>query len=92
MPKSVLGSIYGILLIQKDVEEQSENVDYSTLLSAYAGKKSIGFYILHANFLVARGFRTSNYGNPDESRAARIVLKDFVSVTFIQSYVAVETN
>lgn len=38
VPKSVLGSIYGLLLIQKDVEEQSEHVDYSTLLSAYAGK------------------------------------------------------
>ena len=34
-------------------------------------------------FLVARGFRTSNYGNPDESRAARIVLKDFVSVRLL---------
>ena len=34
-------------------------------------------------FLVARGFRTSNYGNPDESRAARFILKDFVSVSTI---------
>ena len=38
VPKSVLGSIYGIILMQKDVEQQSEHVDYSTLLSAYAGK------------------------------------------------------
>lgn len=37
VPKSVLGAIYGIPLIQADVEEQSEHVDYSTLLSAYAG-------------------------------------------------------
>lgn len=38
VPKIVLGSVYGIILIQKDVEEQSDHVDYSTLLSAYAGK------------------------------------------------------
>lgn len=38
VPKNVLESIYGITLIQKDVEEQSSHVDYSTLLSAYAGK------------------------------------------------------
>lgn len=37
VPKSVLSSIYGIPLIQSDVEEQSDHVDYSTLLSAYAG-------------------------------------------------------
>jgi large subunit GTPase 1 len=38
VPKTVLESIYGISLIQKDVEEQTDHVDYSTLLSAYAGK------------------------------------------------------
>ena len=37
VPKYVLKSIYGIVLIQTDVEEQAEYVDYSTLLSAYAG-------------------------------------------------------
>lgn len=37
VPKSVLSSVYGIVLVQADVEEQSEHVDYSTLLSAYAG-------------------------------------------------------
>lgn len=37
VPKSVLESIYGIILIQKDVDEQSDHVDYSTFLSAYAG-------------------------------------------------------
>lgn len=71
VPKLVLESIYGITLIQKDVEEQSCFVDYSTFLSAYA---------------VARGFRTSNFGNPDESRAARIVLKDFVSAKILFCY------
>ena len=40
-------------------------------------------WISNILFLVARGFRTSNYGNPDESRAARIVLKDFVSVRLL---------
>lgn len=28
----------------------------------------------------SKGFRTSVFGNPDESRAARIILKDFVNV------------
>ncbi len=64
VPKTILEAIYGIKLIQKGVEEQGEFVDYSTLLSTYAYN---------------RGFRTQNFGNPDESRAARIILKDFVS-------------
>lgn len=71
VPKAVLESIYGIALIQKGVEEQGEFVDYSTLLSTYA---------------LNRGFRTQNYGNPDESRAARVLLKDFVAGKILFCY------
>lgn len=28
---------------------------------------------------IKKGFRTSNYGNPDRSRAARLLLKDFAT-------------
>jgi ribosome biogenesis GTPase A len=33
--------------------------------------------------LVARGFTKSSQGNPDESRAARYILKDYVNVSFL---------
>ena len=71
VPKVVLEAIYGIQLVQRGVEEQGEFVDYSTLLGTYAYN---------------RGFRTQNFGNPDESRAARIILKDFVSGKILFCY------
>lgn len=77
MPKKVLEAIYGITLFQSGVEVQTEYVDYSTLLSAYA---------------VNRGFRTSNFGNPDESRASRILLKDFVRAKIVFCYSPDGTN
>lgn len=71
VPKNVLESIYGIALIQKGVEEHGDFVDYATLLGTYA---------------TSRGFRTQNFGNPDESRAARIILKDFVGGKILFCY------
>lgn len=38
LPKVVLEAIYGISLFRKDIEFQTDFVDYSTLLSAYASK------------------------------------------------------
>ena len=37
--------------------------------------------ISNARFIIgARGFTKSGHGNPDESRAARYILKDYVNV------------
>ena len=44
------------------------------------------YFIILFYYLVARGFRTSNYGNPDESRAARVVLKDLVGAKILFCY------
>jgi large subunit GTPase 1 len=35
----------------------------------------------NSHFSVARGFTKSSQGNPDESRAARYILKDYVNVS-----------
>lgn len=65
LPRDVIETIYGIRLpIPSSEEVQNRNPTASELLSSFAS---------------ARGFRTSFHGNPDESRAARIILKDFVA-------------
>lgn len=77
IPKSVFEAIYGLSFTLKHEAFEEENVpseyvvDYSQLLSTYA---------------IHRGYRTSNFGNPDESRASRILLKDFVGGKLLYCY------
>ncbi|POR37039.1 Large subunit GTPase 1 [Tolypocladium paradoxum] len=65
IPQGFLEAIYGIQIKTRPLEEGGTGVPTaSELLRAYAR---------------ARGFRTQGLGQPDESRAARFVLKDYVN-------------
>ncbi|CAN8096096.1 unnamed protein product [Discula destructiva] len=65
IPKTFLEALYGIKIQMRPLEEGGTGVPTaSELLRAYAR---------------ARGFATTGQGNPDESRAARHVLKDYVN-------------
>ena len=65
IPQSFFEAIYGIKVYTRPLEEGGTGVPTaSEILRAYAK---------------ARGFATTGQGQPDESRAARYVLKDYVS-------------
>lgn len=65
VPQPFLEAIYGIHIDTRPIEEGGTGIpSASEFLSAYAK---------------ARGFQTQGVGQPDESRAARIVLKDYVN-------------
>ena len=65
IPKTFLENIYGMRIITRPLEEGGTGIPTShELLRAYAR---------------ARGFSTQGLGQPDESRAARYVLKDYVN-------------
>ncbi|KIL71761.1 hypothetical protein M378DRAFT_174947 [Amanita muscaria Koide BX008] len=72
IPKEVLEATYGISIRVKSVEEGGDGkVSAQNLLQAYA---------------IARGFMRSSQGNPDEARAARYVLKDYVNGKLLFSH------
>lgn len=65
IPQWFLEAVYGIKIITRPLEEGGTGVPTGTeLLVAYAR---------------ARGFMKSSAGNPDDSRAARYVLKDYIN-------------
>lgn len=65
VPKHFLENIYGVKILTRPIEEGGTGIPTaSELLRAYAR---------------ARGFSTQGLGQPDESRAARYVLKDYVN-------------
>ncbi|KAG1908294.1 uncharacterized protein F5891DRAFT_8269 [Suillus fuscotomentosus] len=65
IPKEVLEATYGLTVKFKGVEEGGDGkITAEDFLIAYA---------------IARGFMRSGQGNPDEARAARYVLKDYVN-------------
>lgn len=65
IPQSYLEDIYGISIHTRPEEEGGNGIPTSEeLLVAYA---------------LSRGFTKAGQGNPDESRAARFVLKDYVA-------------
>nr|VWO94258.1 Beta-xylanase (EC [Ganoderma boninense] len=69
IPKEVLEAIYGLSIRIKSVEEGGEGkITGPDLLVAYA---------------IARGFARSGQGNPDEARAARYILKDYVNAKLL---------
>ncbi|CDO73000.1 hypothetical protein BN946_scf185007.g54 [Trametes cinnabarina] len=69
IPKEVLEAIYGLSIRTKGVEEGGDGkITGSDLLVAYA---------------IARGFMRSGQGNPDEARAARYILKDYVNAKLL---------
>jgi large subunit GTPase 1 len=64
IPKTFLEAIYGMKIEVRPREEGGTGIPTSAeVLRAYA---------------VARGFQTQGFGQPDESRAARYILKDYV--------------
>lgn len=72
IPRNVLERMYGIQIpLPNEDEDPNRPPTASELLSAYA---------------VMRGFMRSGQGNPDESRAARYILKDFVNGKLIYCY------
>ncbi|KAI0361378.1 P-loop containing nucleoside triphosphate hydrolase protein [Trametes cingulata] len=69
IPKEVLEAIYGLSIRTKSVEEGGDGkITGTDLLVAYA---------------IARGFMRSGQGNPDEARAARYILKDYVNAKLL---------
>ena len=65
IPKHFLENVYGVKIRTRPLEEGGTGIPTaSELLRAYAR---------------ARGFSTQGLGQPDESRAARYVLKDYVN-------------
>ncbi|CAK7224034.1 hypothetical protein SCUCBS95973_005383 [Sporothrix curviconia] len=65
IPKTFLEAVYGIHIRTKNITEGGDgNVTAEDLLMAYAR---------------ARGFTKTGQGQPDESRAARYILKDYVN-------------
>ncbi|KAF7799320.1 hypothetical protein EIP86_010552 [Pleurotus ostreatoroseus] len=69
IPKEVIEVIYGLSINAKSVEEGGDGrITAENLLITYA---------------VARGFTRSGQGNPDEARAARYILKDYVNAKLL---------
>ncbi|KAI0166742.1 P-loop containing nucleoside triphosphate hydrolase protein, partial [Hypoxylon sp. FL1284] len=65
IPQPFLEAVYGIHIKTRPLEEGGTGIPTaSELLAAYAK---------------ARGFTTQGVGQPDESRAARVILKDYVN-------------
>ncbi|KAG5292915.1 large subunit GTPase [Histoplasma ohiense] len=65
IPKPFLEAVYGLKINMRPLEEGGTGIPTaSEVLRAYAR---------------ARGFATTGLGQPDESRAARYILKDYVS-------------
>lgn len=65
IPKPFLEAIYGIKIITRPIEEGGTGIPTGEeLLRAYA---------------IARGFQTQGLGQPDEARASRYILKDYVN-------------
>jgi large subunit GTPase 1 len=69
MPKDILEGTYGFRIATQHVEEGGSGIPTGLeILTAYA---------------VARGFSRQGEGNPDESRSARYVFKDYVNAKLL---------
>lgn len=69
IPKEILEAVYGLSIKLKTAEEGGDgNVIGQDLLISYA---------------IARGYMRSSQGNPDEARAARYILKDYVNAKLL---------
>jgi hypothetical protein len=69
IPRDIIERYYGIVLPIPGIDENPErSITGSEILSTFA---------------ISRGFMTSNFGNPDQARSSRIILKDYISVSTI---------
>ncbi|KAF9447793.1 P-loop containing nucleoside triphosphate hydrolase protein [Macrolepiota fuliginosa MF-IS2] len=69
IPKEVLEAIYGLSIKVRSIEDGGDGkITGQDFLIAYA---------------IARGYMRSSQGNPDEARAARYILKDYVNAKLL---------
>ncbi|EIW66619.1 hypothetical protein TREMEDRAFT_65488 [Tremella mesenterica DSM 1558] len=72
IPQEILEGTYGIRIDVKGVDEGgSGHVGWEELLSTYA---------------IARGMTRASFGMPDTSRAARVILKDYVNAKVLYAH------
>lgn len=85
IPKMILEGIYGLSIRTKAKEEGGNGqVSAEDLLIAYASTFGLFGPMCLTNYSkVARGFTRSGQGNPDEARAARYILKDYVNAKLL---------
>ncbi|KAJ1564407.1 hypothetical protein HK096_008128, partial [Nowakowskiella sp. JEL0078] len=84
IPRKLLEVLYGIRIVMKNVE--GLEVDDSV-------RKPTSEEILQS-YAIARGYTKSGQGNPDEARAARYILKDYVNgkLVFVHSPPNIEAS
>ncbi|KAG8905475.1 hypothetical protein FRC00_013237, partial [Tulasnella sp. 408] len=66
IPPEILEATYGLTIKRKSVDEGGDG-------------RSVTEWDFLAAYAIARGFARSSVGNPDEARAARYILKDYVN-------------
>ncbi|KAF4605039.1 hypothetical protein EYR40_003822 [Pleurotus pulmonarius] len=72
IPQEILEAVYGLSIKTQNTDEGGDGkVKAEDLLIAYA---------------IGRGFMRSGQGNPDEARAARYILKDYVNAKILYSH------
>lgn len=86
IPPEVLEATYGLKIKRRTEEEggDGKTISENDFLSAYASTshrvtKALMYSVEPRSLcVVARGFARAGVGNPDEARAARYILKDYV--------------
>jgi len=71
------------LVVQRIPKEILE-LTYGILIPGHGGRATAEGLL--TSYAIARGFARSGQGNPDESRAARYILKDFVNAKLLFSH------
>ena len=86
IPKAVLEGMYGLNIKSLGPEEGGNgSLCAEDLLIPYAGRSLLirSTKKILTIWTVARGFTRSGQGNPDEARAARYILKDYVNAKLL---------
>lgn len=85
IPKVIIEHTYGLSIrSRRDEETILERAIAEDLLTAYAGEWLLLLRPSLSNVKqVARGFARAGQGNPDEARAARYILKDYVNAKLL---------
>ncbi|KAK6907318.1 hypothetical protein I203_101310 [Kwoniella mangroviensis CBS 8507] len=72
IPREIIEGTYGIRIDVKDVED--------------GGTGQVGWEDFLSTYAIARGMTRSSFGMPDTSRAARVVLKDYVNAKLLYAH------
>ena len=88
IPRKLVEAIYGIKIIQPaEGDDPNRKPTAAELLGSYASEFFFFsfflsfFFSIASGFIVMRGYMRSGFGGPDEQRAARAILKDYVNVS-----------